>query len=213
MQEDTVETPAEDSVSGRFDDATSWCYDAASGTFYFEGTGAVPENFPEKESGPWKQRIAEAQEIVIAEKITYVSSSILYYCDALERLTLPTCCIYPTENEYYSTRGWRALSSFFNSSKEIHKKLTDVTILGGEKIPKCFFEGCSAMKTVKLPDSVTVIEDSAFSGCKALEEIVWPKTLQKIDSNAFANCTAISLSRCPKRSQRSEKAAFTAARR
>ncbi|MBR4201917.1 MAG: leucine-rich repeat protein [Oscillospiraceae bacterium] len=192
VQENDVETPAEDATSGTFTEDVSWRYDTETKTFYLDGSGSFTDYGNILQEGPWRTCIAEAQQLIISAEITYVPNRLFYACESVEKLTLPTCCMYPTENEYYSTRGWTTIGYFFNSSSKItSEKLTEVTVTGGEKIPKNFFENCAALKKITLSDSVTVIESSAFSGCKSLEEIVWPKELNKISSGAFQSCTAL----------------------
>ena len=50
--------------------------------------------------------------------------------------------------------------------------------------------GCSSMTGIKLPNSLTTIEDSAFNNCSSLkfENIIIPSTLTSIGNSAFANC-------------------------
>ncbi|MDE5885346.1 MAG: leucine-rich repeat protein [Oscillospiraceae bacterium] len=49
----------------------------------------------------------------------------------------------------------------------------------------------SAIKEIILPDSVTVIDDSAFQYCKTLETIHFPASLYSIGDNAFESCQAL----------------------
>jgi hypothetical protein len=65
------------------------------------------------------------------------------------------------------------------------------------------FQGCAALESVALPDSITTINFSAFQGCAALESIDLPVSLTTIGGNAlggaFQNCTALvslDFSRC-----------------
>ncbi len=50
------------------------------------------------------------------------------------------------------------------------------------------FERCSSLKTVYLPDNLTVIDSWTFQDCLLLEEIRLPKNLQSIGVYAFRNC-------------------------
>ena len=53
------------------------------------------------------------------------------------------------------------------------------------------FTGCTALRTVELPSSVTRIGDYAFSECTALREIRLPKDLRSLGRAAFQSCTAL----------------------
>ena len=50
------------------------------------------------------------------------------------------------------------------------------------------FEGCSNMKSVQIPNSVTLIENNAFDNCSGLTSIEIPKSVTSIGENAFCGC-------------------------
>ncbi len=53
------------------------------------------------------------------------------------------------------------------------------------------FEGCTKLKTVKLPDSVTYMDVKAFKDCTSLESINVPKSLRELTNSVFRNCTSL----------------------
>ena len=53
------------------------------------------------------------------------------------------------------------------------------------------FSGCSTVKTVVIPEGVTVIGANAFEECTALTSVVFPKGLKAIEDSAFAGCNAL----------------------
>ena len=53
------------------------------------------------------------------------------------------------------------------------------------------FEGCTKLKTVKLPDSVTYMDVKAFKDCTSLESINIPKSLRELTNSVFRNCTSL----------------------
>ena len=52
------------------------------------------------------------------------------------------------------------------------------------------FKGCSTLKSVTIPNTVTDIYDS-FEGCTGLSSVVIGDNVKNIDSSAFKNCTAL----------------------
>lgn len=67
-------------------------------------------------------------------------------------------------------------------------KLTSVILPQGlRKIGSCAFKGCG-LSSVKLPYSLTSIDDEAFSSCKKLIHIELPAGLQHLGSSVFRDC-------------------------
>lgn len=61
-----------------------------------------------------------------------------------------------------------------------------VTVIGDSA-----FEDCSSLKEIAIPDSVTVIGGSAFEGCKSLQEIAIPNNVKSIENSTFQNCSSL----------------------
>lgn len=53
------------------------------------------------------------------------------------------------------------------------------------------FKGCTSLKTIEIPDSVTSIGYEAFANCKSLESIHLPDGVTNIGDLAFARCFAL----------------------
>ncbi len=58
-------------------------------------------------------------------------------------------------------------------------------------IDKSAFEGCSSLKSISLPSSVTAIKDGAFKGCTSLKSIVIPSGVRYINDSVFENCISL----------------------
>lgn len=78
------------------------------------------------------------------------------------------------------------------------KKLKNVVLPDSIKsiYPKAF-KGCIALKSINIPDDVTIGE-YAFSGCTALKEITLPKNLDALQKGVFYNCTSLESIEIPK---------------
>ena len=53
------------------------------------------------------------------------------------------------------------------------------------------FAGCSALKSVTLPEGLEKIGTYAFYRCSALERVVFPESLRTFGEEAFADCSAL----------------------
>ena len=51
--------------------------------------------------------------------------------------------------------------------------------------------GCSSLTSITIPNSVTIIEDSAFCLCKSLKSITIPNSVTSIGILAFSNCSGL----------------------
>lgn len=53
------------------------------------------------------------------------------------------------------------------------------------------FQGCSSLASIKLPDDINYIEDSVFQACSSLASIEIPNGVGGIGINAFRNCSSL----------------------
>lgn len=60
-------------------------------------------------------------------------------------------------------------------------------------IPSQAFKGCTALRNMELPDSLTEIGPYAFSGCTSLSEIIIGKNVTKIEDTAFKNVESLTI--------------------
>ena len=81
---------------------------------------------------------------------------------------------------YYPNTPWRSLTV---NCLEVHAGITSV---GAHAL-----HDKTGLTSVSLPNSLTIISDSAFEGCTALPSIVIPAHVTAIGSNAFFGCRSI----------------------
>ena len=87
-----------------------------------------------------------------------------------------------------SGEGW-ITSTLAAGWSKYHEGIEKVVIQPGiEGMCDSVFEGCTSLKSVSLPDSMTAIPHDAFRNCISLTEVDLPENLQAIGSNAFAGC-------------------------
>ncbi|MBP5455902.1 MAG: leucine-rich repeat protein [Paludibacteraceae bacterium] len=71
------------------------------------------------------------------------------------------------------------------------------------------FSGCNQMETVQLPSTLTVIKDNAFKGCFKLDGVVLPSSVTTIGEHAFEYCKSLSAIVLPESLKVVESKAFT----
>ncbi|MBR3967384.1 MAG: leucine-rich repeat protein [Clostridia bacterium] len=49
----------------------------------------------------------------------------------------------------------------------------------------------SSLKSIALPEGISLIQRTAFNDCKALESVIFPKSLNSVNSSSFINCTSL----------------------
>ena len=51
--------------------------------------------------------------------------------------------------------------------------------------------GCNSLKSITIPNSITVITENAFANCTSLENIIISESVTSIEGGAFYNCTSL----------------------
>ncbi len=60
-----------------------------------------------------------------------------------------------------------------------------------EKIGKYAFSNCASLKTIDLPDTITLIDTGAFEFCSLLTDLILPDSLTTLGYCAFRDCTSL----------------------
>ncbi|MBQ6724279.1 MAG: leucine-rich repeat protein [Paludibacteraceae bacterium] len=81
-----------------------------------------------------------------------------------------------------------------NAAFQENENLTKATFASGTTaIQDRIFFGCTALRTIIIPDEVMYIGPGAFAGCEALTEIHLPASLQVLNNRLFRGCPLRSL--------------------
>lgn len=97
-----------------------------------------------------------------------------------------TDIVIPLQNEYGQEVIGLKSSAFSSSSIvsiEMHENI--------KEIPSHAFFSCGELKCVRIPNTVTVIGESAFSFCSTLKEIHLPESVTEIRRRGFMYCGAL----------------------
>ncbi len=81
-------------------------------------------------------------------------------------------------------------NAFANSQSKAYLK-TIVIPEGVTLIDECAFMGCLVLQKVTLPSTLRYIRNRAFSGCVALTSVELPDGLLELDALAFSDCTSL----------------------
>ena len=89
-------------------------------------------------------------------------------------------------NLTYTYHGYEGVTDLVIPEEVTYMERTrKVTSIGGSA-----FKGCTALKSVTIPNSVTYIGNS-FEGCTGLSSVVIGDHVKSIESSAFKDCTAL----------------------
>ena len=188
-----------------------WAYDFKSGDLYYNITSSSAPYTMEVRDAVWSITSAIIPETVTYNGTTYIVTSIGYAafedCRSLTSITIPnsvtsiggsafeycsslTSIVVETGNTTYDSR---------DNCNAIIETATNKLILGCQNtvIPSSVtsiefaFQWCSSLKSIVIPDGVTIIGVCSFSECTSLEMVEIPKTVTEIQRYAFEECTAL----------------------
>lgn len=141
--------------------------------------------------------------IDLPESVNFIGGGCFENCTSLETILFPT-------NDFFSGRN------AFNNTLWMNNQEGDYVIInhtliryqGNESsitIPDSItvigdsaFENCTFITNVNIPMGVTEIGNSAFSDCSSLKEIVVPDSVERIGSTAFYGCRNLAKITIPK---------------
>ena len=139
--------------------------------------------------------------VVIPDSVTKVESFAFSNCTNLSKISLSKkltdLCHHAFENcakltEITIPKSLESCSGGFEGPF-YHSGLNKVNFEKGiTKIPQYLFSDATALETIAIPDTVTLIGVEAFSDCSALKNVTIPDSVTKVESFAFSNCTNLS---------------------
>lgn len=115
--------------------------------------------------------------VTIPNSVNNLYSSTFSGCSQLAIVNLDN-------NAIVSGNGDNSMSSIFGKQVKEYVIGTSVKNIGNYA-----FSGCTGLKVITLPESVTSIGDYAFQGCNALRSINIPQNVTSIGRAAFSGCS------------------------
>lgn len=117
---------------------------------------------------------ASLRQIVLPDGVKVLSQCLFEKCSSLEKVVMSQSVTTIGDGAFQYCTG---MTSF-----DFPDAITDIARLA--------FRG-SGLKTVNIPGSITVINDSVFEKCEDLKTVVLPLTLEQLEDNAFKWCASL----------------------
>lgn len=128
-------------------------------------------------------------EVNFPDNFSKIGNGAFQDCTSLKSINIP---------KDLTTGDYVAANSAYPAPFQNCYSLTNVTFNEGITFiaEGLFYK--SGIKSITIPDTVTIINSKAFGSCTQLEEVVWSNNLQYIYADAFAGCTALKEAILPK---------------
>ena len=143
-------------------------------------TLTIPEGVTE--IGQWAfENCKQLKQITIPAAVTSLQGETFYHCDNLKEVTINSIGVLNVEHS--STHNY---THVFGEQVERYIVGAQITTLA----PRTFIY-CGKLKSVQLPNTVSVIGERAFQYCNSLETITLPDNLTEIGSYVFSGCSSL----------------------
>lgn len=162
-------------------DGDLYSKDAKTLVYYAIGKRATKFTVPSAVTaiGDYAFRSCNAlKEITLSNNLISIGKAAFSICN-IETLTIP---------KSVTTIGESAFSSNNFLVSVIFEDGIQLKTISAE-----MFMGCETLKNIKLPNSITRIDESAFTGCEELNVIVIPLSVKYVDHAVFFACVNLTI--------------------
>ncbi|MGI5057296.1 leucine-rich repeat domain-containing protein [Treponema socranskii] len=164
---------------------------AAPAVNYIELTGvknqALNATYSDRPSPLGKIIKASGKKVALKlpKEVTKIGSWAFYGCTLLESIDLSACIRLTGAGEGYGIEN-----DAFAGCTALKTVIMPTAAPWMKKIRRDAFKGCEALSSIDLSGfmELTTIEASTFEGCTSLKEVRLPKSLTTIGTDAFKNC-------------------------
>ena len=135
------------------------------------------------------------KEIILSEKLTYLSAFLFKNCKSLESVNIPTSVKETGEQIFMGCTSLTTItlpdgltfvgSLAFKDCTSLKSAILPSTL---QSVSHGMFSGCSSLVDVLIHEGVELVETSAFNDCVSLKRLDIPQSVTYIASYPFANC-------------------------
>lgn len=138
--------------------------------------------------------------ISLPDNLTTIGGGAFNGCTGLASISIPESVVKIESKAFDKTPWYEGLSDgpvyinkVFYAYKGTMPDNTDIDLAEGTvSISGKAFNGCTGLKSISMPNTVTEIGNSAFAGCSGLSSITFSDDLSSIGERAFLDCTGLS---------------------
>ena len=144
----------------------------------------------------------------IPNSVTYIDKMAFYDCSNMTSVTIPSSVTYIGGNAFDGCNGlnevhitdieaWCDIEFDANPLSYAHhlflnnNEITDLVIPNSMTKIGNAFTGCTGLKSVIIPKTVTHIGWAAFENCSGLTSVIIPNTVTSIGWSAFSGCSSL----------------------
>ncbi len=168
----------------------------------------IPKNLVTIGASSFQDCSALVCDIDINEGLESIGANAFQNCAGITSISLPTSITTLGDYAFFKCSGVKSvkgpvigpkLGCYFGSPVDnalngsyIPTGLVSVELTNGTAVPDAYFQACSTIKTIKLPETITAIGNNSFQNCTALTSVNVPAGVTSIGEFAFYGCTGIS---------------------
>ena len=112
--------------------------------------------------------------VTVPKSVTSISKGAFEDCNTLKELTLPFIGAASNASANSHFGYIFGASGYYENGAFVPDSLEAVTITDGTTIGERVFSGCSHLKSITLPKSITTVHAAAFSQCTSLQSMTLP---------------------------------------
>lgn len=174
--------------SGQCGEDILWHYDLDSKTLTLSGSGAM-YYYGKALLVPWCEYFSEIENLVIDERITYLSDYAFYACDKLTNVVMPLSLDAPANDTVWSKcTSIRSITLTLGSGYMADYGLSEDSNMLYTYTP--WYLSRRSITDFHLDENVKYIGDYAFRNCTAVQNITL-KSCEYIGECAFLACSAL----------------------
>lgn len=189
--------------------AITYEFDAATGTITLTGTGEITTN---ESYTPWGNYPRDIKKVVIGEGITGIGERTFSGLTNLIEVVMPESLTSIGNGAFTSCRSLKTIdlshiTTIGEYAFDSCHALTAVDIGSVTSMDSYAFRN-SGLRSITIPETLTVVPDYAFPSCTSLREVILHDRITKIGYNTFRGCSQLTTLQIPKSLKEIDDLAF-----